>query len=74
MPRVQSDDMGYNELNYMNATRGLSTPNIDALATTGVAFHNWCAVLRRVRINRETPARVSHNPLRVSVGFARLLA
>ena len=49
MPRVQSDDMGYNELNYMNATRGLSTPNIDALATTGVAFHNWCAVLRRVR-------------------------
>ena len=33
--------MGYNELNYMNTTRGLHTPNIDALATTGVAFKNW---------------------------------
>eukprot|EP00750_Incisomonas_marina_P004437 INCI13470.4.p1 GENE.INCI13470.4~~INCI13470.4.p1 ORF type:complete len:562 (-),score=65.59 INCI13470.4:2637-4322(-) len=38
---IVADDMGYNELNYMNTTRGLATPHIDALADSGVSFHNY---------------------------------
>ena len=33
---IMADDMGYNELGYMNATRGLLTPSIDALAEQAV--------------------------------------
>ena len=33
--------MGYNELGYMNESRGLHTPNIDALAMAGIKFTDY---------------------------------
>lgn len=38
---VLADDLGYNELNFMNTTRGISTPHLDALASTGVVLKNY---------------------------------
>lgn len=35
-------DLGYNEMNFMNSTRGLITPHLDALANTGVILKNYC--------------------------------
>ncbi len=33
--------MGFNELGYRNTTRGLQTPNIDALAANGVTLSRY---------------------------------
>ena len=33
---ILADDLGYNEMGFMNSTRGLQTPNLDALAAGGV--------------------------------------
>jgi arylsulfatase A-like enzyme len=33
--------MGFNELGYRNTTRGLQTPNIDALAAGGVTLSRY---------------------------------
>ncbi len=38
---IVADDLGFNELGYQNGTRGLETPNIDALRSTGVALRNY---------------------------------
>lgn len=38
---ILADDLGYNELGYGNTSRGLLTPNIDALATSGVELSNY---------------------------------
>lgn len=32
---ILADDLGYNELNFMNSTRGIVTPHLDDLANTG---------------------------------------
>jgi hypothetical protein len=38
---ILADDLGYNELNFMNETRGLQTPHLDALAHSGVTLKNY---------------------------------
>eukprot|EP00656_Telonema_subtile_P051077 TRINITY_DN6788_c0_g1_i1.p1 TRINITY_DN6788_c0_g1~~TRINITY_DN6788_c0_g1_i1.p1 ORF type:complete len:540 (+),score=121.10 TRINITY_DN6788_c0_g1_i1:104-1723(+) len=38
---ILADDLGYNELNFMNKTRGLHTPVLDSLANTGVVLKNY---------------------------------
>lgn len=38
---VLADDLGYNELNFQNSTRGISTPHLDALASSGVTLKNY---------------------------------
>jgi len=38
---ILADDLGYNELNFMNRTRGIITPNLDALADAGVILKNY---------------------------------
>lgn len=38
---ILADDLGYNELNFMNATRGILTPNLDSLANAGVIMKNY---------------------------------
>eukprot|EP00038_Savillea_parva_P008510 m.177434 g.177434 ORF g.177434 m.177434 type:complete len:563 (+) comp14347_c0_seq1:1-1689(+) len=38
---ILADDLGYNEMGFMNGTRGLITPNLDALANTGVILKNY---------------------------------
>ena len=35
-------DLGYNELGFMNSTRGIHTPHLDALANAGVILNNYC--------------------------------
>ena len=44
----QRADLGYNEMNFMNSTRGLITPHLDALANTGVILKNYCEWRERV--------------------------
>ena len=34
-------DLGYNEMGFMNETRGLISPNLDALAHTGIILKNY---------------------------------
>ena len=38
---VLADDLGYNELNFMNDTRGILTPHLDSLAHAGVVLKNY---------------------------------
>jgi hypothetical protein len=38
---ILADDLGYNELNFMNDTRGILTPNLDKLANSGVIMKNY---------------------------------
>eukprot|EP00730_Choanoeca_flexa_P008226 TRINITY_DN12463_c3_g1_i7.p1 TRINITY_DN12463_c3_g1~~TRINITY_DN12463_c3_g1_i7.p1 ORF type:complete len:543 (+),score=96.31 TRINITY_DN12463_c3_g1_i7:273-1901(+) len=38
---ILADDLGYNELGYINETRGIQTPNIDQLANNGVKLTNY---------------------------------
>ena len=38
---ILADDLGYNEMNWMNATRGIQTPHLDALAHSGVTMKNY---------------------------------
>jgi len=38
---ILADDLGYNELGYRNASRGLQTPRIDALARAGVRLSSY---------------------------------
>ena len=38
---ILADDLGSNELNFMNSTRGIVTPNLDALAAEGVTLRNY---------------------------------
>eukprot|EP00035_Acanthoeca_spectabilis_P016511 m.338095 g.338095 ORF g.338095 m.338095 type:complete len:554 (+) comp16533_c6_seq7:3379-5040(+) len=38
---ILADDLGYNEMGFMNGTRGLITPHLDALANAGVILKNY---------------------------------
>eukprot|EP00928_Gymnodinium_smaydae_P032485 TRINITY_DN23515_c0_g2_i1.p1 TRINITY_DN23515_c0_g2~~TRINITY_DN23515_c0_g2_i1.p1 ORF type:complete len:572 (-),score=65.13 TRINITY_DN23515_c0_g2_i1:309-2024(-) len=38
---ILADDLGYNELGFMNSSRGIKTPHLDALANTGVILKNY---------------------------------
>jgi arylsulfatase A-like enzyme len=38
---ILADDLGYNELGFTNSTRGIITPNLDALAHQGVVMKNY---------------------------------
>eukprot|EP01060_Flectonema_neradi_P003334 TRINITY_DN1213_c1_g1_i2.p1 TRINITY_DN1213_c1_g1~~TRINITY_DN1213_c1_g1_i2.p1 ORF type:complete len:531 (+),score=87.69 TRINITY_DN1213_c1_g1_i2:74-1666(+) len=38
---ILADDLGYNEMGFMNGTRGLVTPHLDSLAHDGVIFKNY---------------------------------
>lgn len=38
---VLADDLGYNEMGFMNASRGLITDNLDKLASEGVVLKNY---------------------------------
>eukprot|EP00662_Eupelagonemidae_sp_cell21_P057361 gene57361-biopygen73552 len=38
---VLADDLGYNEMGFMNETRGLHTPNLDRIASGGVVLKNY---------------------------------
>eukprot|EP01052_Picozoa_sp_SAG31_P033688 SAG31_NODE_3841_length_3827_cov_18.109979_1_plen_110_part_00 len=38
---VLADDLGYNEMNFMNSSRGLLTRNLDQLASEGVVLKNY---------------------------------
>lgn len=38
---ILSDDLGYNEMGFMNSTRGIISPNLDALALQGVILKNY---------------------------------
>ena len=38
---ILADDLGSNELNFMNNTRGILTPHLDALAAQGVTLRNY---------------------------------
>ena len=58
-----ADDLGYNELGYMNSSRGLKTPNIDDLAKTGVALKNYyvepiCSPTRSALMTGKYPLRL----------------
>jgi len=38
---ILADDLGYNELGFMNNTRGILSPHLDALANSGVILKNY---------------------------------
>lgn len=38
---ILADDLGYNEMGFMNSTRGIRTPNLDAMAAAGVVLKNY---------------------------------
>ena len=38
---ILADDLGYNEVGFMNASRGIQTPHLDALAGSGVVLKNY---------------------------------
>jgi len=38
---IVADDLGYNEANFMNQSRGILTPNLDLLASNGVKLSNF---------------------------------
>lgn len=38
---ILADDLGYNEMGFMNSTRGIKTPTLDALARGGVILKNY---------------------------------
>ena len=38
---IMADDLGFNEMGFMNATRGLQTPNLDALAAESMVLERY---------------------------------
>jgi arylsulfatase A-like enzyme len=38
---IVADDLGFNEMGFRNASRGLQTPNLDALASAGVILDSY---------------------------------
>ena len=38
---ILADDLGHNEMGFMNGTRHLSTPHLDSLANSGVVLKNY---------------------------------
>ena len=51
---ILADDLGYNEVNFNNASRGIRTPHLDAMAASDstLLFHRFYAGVRA----RPTPA------------------
>jgi len=38
---ILADDLGYNEMNWMNSSRGIHTPVLDSLAKSGIILKNY---------------------------------
>ena len=38
---ILADDLGYNEMGFMNSSRGIHTPHLDTLAKEGVILKNY---------------------------------
>lgn len=58
-----ADDLGYNELGFMNASRGLLTPHLDSLAREGVVLKNYyvqpiCSPTRSALMTGRYPLRL----------------
>jgi len=58
-----ADDLGYNEMGFMNETRSLHTPNLDALAKGGVVLKNYyvqaiCSPSRSALMSGRYPMRL----------------
>jgi len=60
---ILADDLGYNEMGFMNHTRGLLTPNLDGLASDGVILNNYyvqpiCSPTRSALMTGKSPMRL----------------
>ena len=60
---IVADDLGYNELGFMNGTRGILSPNLDALARQGVTLRNYyvqpiCSPTRSALMTGRYPLRI----------------
>ena len=60
---IVADDLGYNELGFMNTSRGLHTPHLDFLASQGVALRNYyvqpiCSPTRSSLMTGRYPLRI----------------
>ena len=58
-----ADDLGFNEMGFMNETRGLHTPHLDALAHAGVILRNYyvepiCSPTRSALLTGRYPLRL----------------
>ena len=58
---VLADDLGYNEVNFNNASRGIRTPHLDALASAGVVLDSYyvqpiCSPTRSALMTGRYPA------------------
>lgn len=57
---ILADDLGHNEMGFMNATRGIQTPNLDSLANEGVILKNYyvqpiCSPTRSALVTGRVP-------------------
>ena len=60
---IVADDLGYNELGFMNTSRGLHTPHLNFLASQGVALRNYyvqpiCSPTRSSLMTGRYPLRI----------------
>ena len=58
---ILADDLGYNEVNFNNASRGIRTPHLDALASGGVVLDSYyvqpiCSPTRSALMTGRYPA------------------
>ena len=58
---ILADDLGYNEVNFNNASRGIRTPHLDALASGGVILDSYyvqpiCSPTRSALMTGRYPA------------------
>ena len=58
---ILADDLGYNEVNFNNASRGIRTPHLDALASAGVVLDSYnvqpiCSPTRSALMTGRYPA------------------
>jgi len=58
---ILADDLGYNEVNFNNASRGIRTPHLDALAADGVVLDTYyvqpiCSPTRSALMTGRYPA------------------
>ena len=58
---ILADDLGYNEVNFNNASRGIRTPHLDGLASGGVVLDSYyvqpiCSPTRSALMTGRYPA------------------